>query len=336
MSLASSFKASINVLKRYGLNVFIKQTILKLKKHNFEKADLFLKRKQVMPVPSFLGTNKKVKDLVTAIIPCYNHEAFIADALLSIHEQTYKNIEIIIVDDCSKDNSVSIIKKLIKKWSEEARFHRIKLIEHDENKGAHYSINEAINLGAGEYLAVLNSDDLYEKNRFMKLIEFMGLKNFGLVLSKVCEIDEIGKIKHKTPFSALQKNIDSEHMFLGLCSDNLAISSGNLFFKREIIEKIGLFRDFQYIHDWDFLMRSSLITKVGYCEDTTYYYRMHSTNSYLALSSKTKLCDDEMVEMRSRVFKAIYKKENSNLYSKKDYLKITDLIYRRLVNNTQA
>jgi glycosyltransferase involved in cell wall biosynthesis len=334
MGFLSSFKAAKNVLTRYGLKVFVRQTLLKLKKHNFEKADLFLERKQVMPVPSFLEINKEVKELVTVVIPCYNHESFIADALYSIHEQTYKKIEIIIVDDCSSDNSVKIIKKLLKAWGKEDRFCNLTFIEHKENKGAHYSINEAVNQGAGEYFAVLNSDDMYENNRFSVLINLMKNEDIGLAFSKVKEIDEDGKIKHKTPFSVLQRNIDNNHIFLGLCSDNLAISSGNLFFKRKVINKIGLFRDFKYIHDWDFLMRSALITKIGYSDETTYYYRMHSANSYLELSSMTKLCDDEMVEMRSRVFKRVYKRYESDFYSKDDYPKIVDLLYRRIINNS--
>jgi len=287
-----------------------------------------------MPVPSFLGINEEKKGLVTVVIPCYNHEGFVGDALLSIYNQTYRDIEIIIVDDCSHDQSVKVIKNLFNRWEKEHRFYKLTFIEHKKNKGAHESINEAINLGAGEYFAVLNSDDLYDANRFECLTDLMKKADKGLVFSKVKEIDENGKIKRKTPFSALQKHIDKDHMFLGLCGDNLAISSGNLFFKREIIEKIGLFRDFQYIHDWDFLMRSALMTHIGYSENTTYYYRMHSTNSYLNLQTLTDLCDNEMVEMRSRVFKAIYKKTDSLVYPKADYPEIADLLYRRLINNS--
>jgi len=333
MSIASSIRAARNVLKRYGFKTFFKQTVLKLKKHNFEKAGLFLSREQIMPVPSFLGRKRMIKGLVTVVIPCYNHESFIKEALMSIYKQDYKDIEIIVVDDCSSDDSPNIIQNLFEEWKKEKRFKNQKFVIHKENKGAHYSIDEAINLGAGEYFAVLNSDDKYDTNRFSVLVDLVEKGNAGLAFSKVAVIDEKGMLKQNTPFSALQKNIEKKHMFLGLCADNLAISSGNLFFKREIVEKIGLFRDFKYIHDWDFLMRSALTKKVVYCEGTTYYYRMHSTNSYLELVGNTELCDEEMVEMRSRVFAVVYEKPISGFYSEEDYPKIVDLLYRRLINN---
>jgi len=336
MGVKSSVMAAFNVLKQYGFKTFVAQTVRKFKPHHFEKAQFFLEREQTRPIPYFSGEKAGKKGLVSVVIPCYNHERFIAKALDSIYNQTYEKIELIVVDDCSRDNSVGIIRSKFDEWGTGNRFDGLTFIAHEQNKGAHYSIDEAIGAGSGEFFAVLNSDDYYDYNRFTVLIEALENKKAVIGFSRVSVVDGNGNIKKRSPFEDIQKRIDQNHMFLGLCTDNLAISSGNLIFRRLLIQEIGLFRDFQYIHDWDFLMRAALTGEVVYCSDTTYYYRMHDTNSYLALRGNTQLCDAEMTEMRLRVFKGVYGKQNSERYSKEDYPKIIDLLYRRLVNSTEG
>ena len=333
MGLKSTIKAGISIFKRYGIKPFFRQMILKFSSHNFEKVDTFLNRDNTVVFEKFSPKNEKIDGLVSVVIPCYNHEAFVADALYSIYNQSYKKIEMIVIDDCSVDGCVKIIDKLFDRWKVQERFYKLTFIKNDVNKGAHYSINTGINMCAGSYIAVLNSDDLYDSNRFEMLINVMEDKDAGLAFSKVMEIDENGMVKKKAHFSGLQDKIEKEHMFLGLCGDNLAISSGNLFFKRDVLENIGLFRDFKYVHDWDFLLRSALISHTVFCGSTCYYYRMHSTNSYLALNSMTKLCDEEMLEVSSNIFKKVYNEKESMVYSEQDYEKIIDLLYRRMVNN---
>ena len=333
MGIVSTGRAAKSILKRYGIRVFLQRTLSKFKKHNFEKADLFLNRKQGMPVPSFSASKPMVAGLVSVVVPCYNHEDFVEEALASIYRQTYDKIELIVVDDCSRDASPEIIETLFEAWGKEDRFYNLVFIKHDQNKGAHTSIDEAINLTQGEFIAVLNSDDFYGPNRFNLMVSCLDTHNADIGFSRVEVVDEKGQHKADSPFSELQNGINEETMFYRLCQDNLAISSGNLFFKRSLIEKIGLFRDFQYIHDWDFLMRAALTSKVCFCSGTIYAYRMHSTNSYLALIGDTKLCDQEMIEMRSRVFQAVYKTEESDFYSKEEHGRIIDLLYRRMMND---
>jgi glycosyltransferase involved in cell wall biosynthesis len=334
MAFKSTVRAGLDILKRYGLKTFLKQMRLKLSGHHFERATEFMNRTPRVKTDRFEPSNARVPSLLSVVVPCYNHEDFVKDALQSIFLQSYRDIEIIVIDDCSKDNSASIIKSLFKSFSKEKRFYKQTFIQNKVNKGAHYSINTGINLCCGEYIAILNSDDLYAPNRFEVLVEKLNEQKAGVAFSKVSIIDEKGTVKEKSPFSAIQKNIEQAHMFYGLCSDNLAISSGNLLFRRSVIEKIGLFRDFKYVHDWDLLLRSLTVCKQVFCEKTTYYYRMHATNSYLALNSMTALCDQEMTEVRAMVFKKVYGKKISEYYSRKDYDKIVDLLYRRLVNSS--
>ncbi|MBX9865597.1 MAG: glycosyltransferase [Burkholderiales bacterium] len=91
--------------------------------------------------------------LVTVIVPCYNHEKYVETCLDSIFRQTYQNIEVIVIDDCSSDNSAEVIKKLQTKYD-------FKFIEHQENWGLTKTLNDVIyNHTNGKYIKVIASDD---------------------------------------------------------------------------------------------------------------------------------------------------------------------------------
>lgn len=103
--------------------------------------------------------------LVSIIMPNYNSEKFIEETINSVIEQTYKNWELIISDDCSTDDSLNIIK----------RYHddRIRLIENDINSGAAVSRNNAIRVAKGRWIAFLDSDDIWDEKKLATQLKFM-------------------------------------------------------------------------------------------------------------------------------------------------------------------
>lgn len=103
--------------------------------------------------------------LVSIIMPSYNSEKFIKETLDSVVMQTYKNWELIIVDDCSTDNSLKII--------EQYDDNRIKVIKNQKNSGAAVSRNNAIEAAAGRWIAFLDSDDVWHKDKLYRHLEFM-------------------------------------------------------------------------------------------------------------------------------------------------------------------
>ena len=113
----------------------------------------------------------KEKELVSIIIPVYNASSFLLDTIKTIQEQTYENWEAIFVDDCSKDNSVEIIKK------EQKKDKRIKLVKNKENSGAAVSRNNGIDIATGKYLCFLDADDKWHKDKLSKQVKFMKQKN---------------------------------------------------------------------------------------------------------------------------------------------------------------
>lgn len=114
------------------------------------------------------GRNR-VRGLVSVIMPSFNTEKYINDSINSVLRQTYDNFELIIVDDCSSDNSVEVIKKYDDS--------RIRLIVNTSNKGAAFSRNRALIESKGEWIAFLDSDDLWEPKKLEEQIKFMQESN---------------------------------------------------------------------------------------------------------------------------------------------------------------
>lgn len=106
--------------------------------------------------------------LVSIIMPNYNSAKFIRDTIDSVVAQTYQNWELIIVDDCSSDNSLEIIQQY-----EDSRIH---VIKNTVNSGAAISRNNAIEVANGRWIAFLDSDDLWEQNKLKEQLEFMNEK----------------------------------------------------------------------------------------------------------------------------------------------------------------
>lgn len=123
---------------------------------------------------------------VTIITPLYNCSQFLEATLCSVLSQTYQNWEVIMVDDCSSDNSVSVAKKFVEKD------HRIKLIQLDKNSGAAAARNKAIEAAFGCFIAFLDSDDLWAPDKLEKQVQFMLDQDIAFSFSAYEKIDEEG------------------------------------------------------------------------------------------------------------------------------------------------
>ena len=100
---------------------------------------------------------------VSVVIPLYNHECYVAQALESVIEQSAKPLEIIVIDDGSSDGSALVVQEIARRYPE------IVFWSHP-NQGAHYTINAGIKRAKGEYIAILNSDDVYHPDRLEECI----------------------------------------------------------------------------------------------------------------------------------------------------------------------
>lgn len=105
------------------------------------------------------------KGLVSIIVPVYNAERFLEDTIKTVQDQTYENWELLLVNDCSKDNSKKVADKYLS--------NKIKWIDMEKNSGAALTRNKGIEKSTGEFLCFLDADDLWDEDKLKKQIEFM-------------------------------------------------------------------------------------------------------------------------------------------------------------------
>ncbi len=132
-----------------------------------------------------------MQPLVSIITPSYNSLRFIEDSVRSVLNQTYTNFELIIVDDCSKDNSWSLIQELVKQDN------RIQTYQLQQNSGAAMARNFGIQKANGKYLAFLDSDDLWDEKKLEKQVNFMESNNYNFSFTNYRMIEENGNILNK-------------------------------------------------------------------------------------------------------------------------------------------
>lgn len=133
----------------------------------------------------------KTEELVSIITANYNAASFVAQTIESVLEQEYQNWELIIVDDCSTDNSVQIMQ------SYAAQDARIKLLHLEYNGGPAVARNKGIEAAKGRYIAFLDSDDLWKKDKLSKQIQFMKEHDISFSFASYDLIDEAGNDKGK-------------------------------------------------------------------------------------------------------------------------------------------
>lgn len=141
-----------------------------------------------------------MKELVSIITPLYNSEEFISETVDSVLAQSYNNWEMLIVDDCSTDKGVNIVKKY------QNEDDRIKLIQLEKNSGAAVARNIAIKNANGRYIAFLDSDDLWQPKKLKRQIKFMQENDYAFTYTNYQKITESGGLIDEIVISPLKLN----------------------------------------------------------------------------------------------------------------------------------
>ncbi len=127
-----------------------------------------------------------MNELVSIVVPVYQVERFIEETIAAVQRQSYKNWELLLVDDCSKDNSCALIERAAAEDS------RIRLIRQETNQGAAAARNCGVRKAKGRFLCFLDSDDLWESEKLSEEILFMQKKQAGFVFTGYEFADEKG------------------------------------------------------------------------------------------------------------------------------------------------
>lgn len=207
--------------------------------------------------------------LVTVGVASFNNASYIHETLESIRKQTYPNLEILIVDDASTDDSVTIIEA----WLAEHPEVNGQLILHKENRGICTACNSLLDNAKGEYFSVVGSDDVYLPDKLAHQVPLLhnAAPEFGVLTSEIEFMDEEG--------NTLPKPIDfaiahPPEVFLSLLK-GCFIGAVGVLVKRSCFEKVGKYDEQLPFEDWDMWLRISKEYKFLYSPKISARYRRH-------------------------------------------------------------
>jgi glycosyltransferase involved in cell wall biosynthesis len=245
---------------------------------------------------------EKKKPIISVIIPTYNRARFLERAINSVLKQTYQNFELIIVDDCSTDDTESIIKNFIDE--------RIVYIKLKKNSGSSVlTRNKGIKVAKGEYVAFLDSDDEWISEKLQKQIElFTESNNFNLGFVS-CNAIYIYEKENRILNRIIQRPKD---VFKKLLEANFIPSASSVLIKKEVFNTIGLFdRKIKGVQDWDMWIRISQKYAFDFVPESLLKYYIHNSNITNELSLKTQMRASAVILQKYREYYEL----NSFIYS---------------------
>lgn len=204
------------------------------------------------------STDRIITPLVSVIIPAYNAQAFLSEAIESVREQNYNPLEIIVVDDGSTDRTAEIIACM----GDSIRY------SYQHNSGPAAARNKGLAMARGEIIAFLDSDDLWPPDKLHTQITWLvNNPKIDVVMGRVQYIGLFTARESKIPFESSNKTL--VNTYLGCCV-----------FRREVIDKIGAFDEtlrYSEDHDW-FLRAREQGIYITIIDKVTLYYRLHEQN----------------------------------------------------------
>lgn len=202
--------------------------------------------------------NKKI----SIILPVYNGEKYLKEALDSIIKQSYDNFELIVVDDCSTDHTEEIVKKYA------AKDNRIRIIKNERNLKLPKTLNVGFNNATGDYLTWTSDDNKYKPNALEKMARFLNKhSDTDMVYADYTEINSQGEIIRVRQLEELTsigfKNV------IGAC----------FLYRKEIAKKVGEYDAELFLaEDYDYWIRISKLGKIRHIHENLYFYRQHETS----------------------------------------------------------
>jgi len=228
-----------------------------------------------------------MKPLVSAIIPNYNYARYVGEAVESALGQTYPNIEVIVVDDGSTDNSLEVLQQYRE---------RIKIIE-QKNSGVCVARNRGVAESTGEYIAFLDADDVWLPEKIEKQVAKLASgKDLGLVHVGVIDIDASGN-ELATHLNGMAGDVSVELMMF----EKAVILGGGsgVMIPRTVFNKVeGFDETLSTSADWDLYFRISSAYSVGFIGEPLLRYRLHGSNMH----SNIRRMESEMLSAYEKAF----------------------------------
>ena len=264
---------------------------------------------------------------VSICVPFYNREKYLGETIKSILDQTYKDFELILIDDCSSDNSY----KLAQSFTDP----RIKLFRNFEKLGAPENFNRCIELAKGELIAIYHSDDIYEKTIVEEeAFQFQNHPRLGAVFAMAHSIDSIDNIIGELYLDKKFKgrdHIDFRMFFHSYFeSDKGSLVCPTAMIPRKVYDEIGMYdsKNYQCTFDYDLYFRILEKYPIKILEKKLIKYRIHDEQDTKKLKKKgiepqefyklfNKFSRSPLLinKVDSRLFKLLKKSEKNDFFS---------------------
>ena len=227
-----------------------------------------------------------MEDLITVVVPIYNREKYLHETMESILNQTHKNLEIILVDDGSTDNSLRIARYY------ERLDKRVKVIT-QKNMGICVAMKNALAISSGEYIARCDSDDINELDRYEKQLKYLKENNYDMVGNYYKSFGNGNDAAKKGAEFFVNRSIKNDYdQYVRICTGS-SINGGCIFAKACVLKKFNPFhKDYGLVEDgYLYITLHKNGCKLGILEEVLYNYRVHHTNTSLSTGNRKKCVD---------------------------------------------
>lgn len=287
-----------------------------------------------------------MSELISLLMPAYNHEKYIQEAIQALINQTYENLELIIVDDGSTDSTYEKILEM--KEACEKRFKRF-VVEKQQNKGVCDTLNKLLSFVQGEYIFSTSSDDIVAFDTIKVLHDFL-TKNeeYVLVVGQNLIIDADGVecywdkdrnivySKEEATYLSFTDWLMKIANHVDFYSDDFgsyeSLLVGNylpngFLLKKSVYDKIGPFRKEAPLEDYFFAFQIAKLGKMKFIDYPTFYYRWHGCNTILQTKKMQKIYEQtrkyefKLVEKsKDKRFKALVKQYKNASYGNPKFI----------------
>jgi glycosyltransferase involved in cell wall biosynthesis len=226
--------------------------------------------------------------LVSVLMGSYNHEPYLSEAIDSVLNQSFRDLELIIIDDCSTDRSKEIIENYQRKDE------RVRALFHSKNQGIAKTHNELLAEAKGYYISFLDSDDIWVESKLEKQLKILNEDNSLIVWSEG-EIISAKGVSLKKTFSQLCKctnRKNSGYIFEYLLMGNF-IFGQSVILQRKYVNGIKFDEQLRYINDWKFMVDLAKKYRFFFINESLAKYRIHGKNSLL--SNRESWIKDEVI-----------------------------------------
>lgn len=232
-------------------------------------------------------SSRKDFPTVSVVITCYNYARYLAECLESVLAQTFNDLEIVVLNDGSTDNTDEVISPFLY----DSRIRYIK----QKNSGQACAKNTGIRVAQGSFIAFLDADDYWEPTKLEKQMPLFNDSKVGVIYSTSKYIDEEGK---ELPWKNTMKYLQPQRGWVTryLLFDNFVVFSSSVV-KKEVFQNIGFFDEtLGMAIDWDLWLRTSVCYKFEYVSEPLLAYRVGHSGQMSNNLEKRHVCSDLVLE----------------------------------------